>query len=238
MEATLKSFPCVLPMSDSSAQQQFGLIVAYLLPGFIGLAGVVPLVPAVGQWLQPVAQGDLGFGPPIYALLSAITVGMIVSCFRWLLVDHILELTGMPKAVQGYEKLPEKLDAYDYLIDVHYRYYQFYANMVVAIIWAYLLNRYMKTLPLLGFGTDLGALILCTGLLAGARDSLAKYRKKLGRVFGSVAEKDAWGDSMTNGADHHGSGAAKPHPESKPEGKTVAPVKPDDAKSKGGAASK
>lgn len=122
-------------MSDSSAQQQFGLIVAFLLPGFIGLAGVVPLVPAVGQWLQPVAQGDLGFGPPIYALMSATTVGMIVSCFRWLIVDHLLEWTGVPQAVRRYEQLAEKLDAYDYLIEVHYRYYQFYANSLVAHWW-------------------------------------------------------------------------------------------------------
>lgn len=177
-------------MSDSSAQQQFGLIVAFLLPGFIGLAGVAPLVPAVGQWLQPVNQGDLGFGPPIYALLSAATVGMIMSCFRWLVVDHLLEWTGVPKPVRGYENLPDKLDAFDYLIDVHYRYYQFYSNTLVATVWAYLPNRIMGTLPLLGPGTDLGVLILCAVLLAGLRDTLTKYRQKLGRVLDPVAQKD------------------------------------------------
>ena len=226
-------------MSDSSAQQQFGLVVAYLLPGFIGLAGVVPLVPAVGQWLQPVAQGDLGFGPPIYALLSAITVGMIVSCFRWLIVDHVLEWTGVPKVVRGYENMPEKLDTVDYIIAMHYRYYQFYANTLVATIWAYLLNRFMESLPLLGPGTDLGVLILCAGLLAGSRDTLTKYRQKMAVILSPVAEKGSLGDPMTNGMDHHGGGApSKPRPESKPESKTVAPVKPVEAKSKGGAASK
>ena len=218
----------------------FGLIVAYVLPGFIGLAGVVPLVPAVGQWLQPVAQGDLGFGPPIYALLSAITVGMIVSCFRWMIVDQVLKWTGVPKSVRGYENLPEKLDAVDYLVKGHYHFYQFYANSLVALVWAYSLNRFMGTIPLLGLGTDLGVLILCAGLLTGSRDALMKYRQKAGRLLGPVAEKGSLGNPMTNGIDHHAGGGApsKPRPESKPEGKTVAPMKPEDAKNKGDAASK
>jgi hypothetical protein len=45
-------------------------------------------------------------GPPVYALLTAITVGMIVSCFRWLIVDQVLKWTGVPKAVRSYENLP------------------------------------------------------------------------------------------------------------------------------------
>jgi hypothetical protein len=32
-----------------SSQWQFGLIVAYLLPGFIGFAGMAPLVPAIAR---------------------------------------------------------------------------------------------------------------------------------------------------------------------------------------------
>ena len=75
--------------------RQFGLIVAYLLPGFIALAGVAPFVPAVSSWLQPVNSG-LDIGPPVYALMAAIAAGMIVSCFRWLLIDHIHSVTGIP----------------------------------------------------------------------------------------------------------------------------------------------
>jgi hypothetical protein len=215
-------------MSETSSRQ-FGLIVAHVLPGFIGLAGITPLFPAVGQWLQPVSQGEAGFGPPIYALMAATTVGMIVSCVRWLVVDHLLEWTGMQKAARGYENLAEKLNAFDYLIEIHYRYYQFYSNTLVAIVWAYGMNRFYETLPLLGMGTDLGVLILCAVLLAGSRDTLTKYRQKLGRVLGPVAEKDSEGDAMTNGADHHaGGGASKPNPESKPE----APVKLPQTESK------
>jgi hypothetical protein len=167
----------------------FGLIVAYVLPGFIGLAGLIPLMPVVGEWLAPVSHGDAGLGPPIYALLSATTVGMIVSCFRWLIIDHILEWTGVPKAAHAWEALPEKLEAASHLLKIHYNHYQFQANTVVVTVWVYLLNRFMQTLPLLGPGTDLAVFILCAVLLTGSRDCVSKYRRKLGRVLGPIAEK-------------------------------------------------
>ena len=43
----------------SPNNNQFGLIIAYLLPGFIGLAGLAPFVPAIEAWLQP-RESDVG----------------------------------------------------------------------------------------------------------------------------------------------------------------------------------
>jgi hypothetical protein len=114
----------------------------------------------------------------------AVAVGMIVSCFRWLVIDHLMEWTGVPKADGGHPNMAAKLDVFEYLIQGHYRYYQFYGNTLIAIMWAYLINRWIGTLPLLGLGTDLGVLILSAVLLTGARDALMKFRKKIGRVLG------------------------------------------------------
>src|SRR5579863_4071511 len=143
------------------SSNQFGLIVAYLLPGFIGLAGIAPLVPAVGQWLQPVNQAQASFGAPIYALLAATTVGMIANCTRWLLVDHIHHYMGVRPPVWDDSRLDKRLVAFNYLVENHYRYYQFVANSLVVIVVAYSINRWIGTSPLLGFGTDLGFVILC-----------------------------------------------------------------------------
>lgn len=85
-------------------------------------------------------------------------------------------------------------------------------------------------------GTDLGVLVLCVILFAGSRDALAKYYQRAGQLVGHVAEKVHSGDVMTNGIGHHEEG--KPRPEPKPEGKAVAPAKPEDAKNKGRTASK
>ncbi len=80
-------------MTETSSRQ-FGLIVAYILPGFIGLAGMVPLFPVVGGWLRPVNQSGLDLGAPVYALMAAMTFGMILSCFRWLIVDRLHHQIG------------------------------------------------------------------------------------------------------------------------------------------------
>jgi len=182
---------------------QFGLIVAYLVPGFIGLVGFVPLVPAVGQWLQPVNQGDMGFGPPIYALLAATGVGMIVSCFRWFVIDRLHHLTGLNAPSTDFSRLTERVDGLDYLAQNHFRYYEFAANTLLALVWTYCINRYFHTSSLLSVRTDLGMVLLLLVLLAASRDALAKYYSRTRQLLGEIAEKGFIGDTMYNGIGHH-----------------------------------
>src|SRR5690348_7056720 len=106
-----------------TSSRQFGLIVAYVLPGFIALAGLAPLFPAVGRWLRPVSTGDLGLAPPLYAVLGATAVGSILSCFRWLLVDHVHEWTGVRRPTWDDSQLEQVLGGFDYLVQSHFRYY-------------------------------------------------------------------------------------------------------------------
>ena len=212
---------------------QFGLLVGYLLPGFLGLVGLAPMSPVVAGWLQGVELGDAGIGPPIYAVLCATMIGMIFSCIRWLIIDHVLAWTGVVAPVWNFRSLDRRLEALTYLVDNHYRYFQFYSNTLIAVAWAYPIQRLMKTSPFLGFGTDLGALFLCAVLFAGSRDALAKHYQRAGQLVGEPAEKDGSGDVMTNGIGHHNESAAKskPNPESKPDAKNVASAKSDDGKS-------
>jgi hypothetical protein len=113
------------------SSRQFGLIVAFLIPGFIGLAGLAPLMPVVAEWLRPVNLGDFGIGPTIYALMAATAVGMILSCIRWLVVDQLLRWSGIRSPTWDFRQLESRLEALDYLSDNHYRYYQFYANTLI-----------------------------------------------------------------------------------------------------------
>jgi hypothetical protein len=206
------------------SSRQFGLIVAFLIPGFIGLAGFAQLMPIVGEWLRPANSGDFGIGPTIYALMAATAVGMIISCIRWLTIDHLLLWSGIPAPAWDFRQLQNQLEALDYLSDNHYRYYQFYANTLVAILWTYLVNRLLQTSSLLGFGTDLGVAFLCVVLLLGSRDTLSKYRVRASQLIGQAAEKDC--EIMTNGIDHQGGGSKsgkdrepKPEPKPRPENK-------------------
>lgn len=214
---------------NGNLSKHFGLIIAYLLPGFIGLAGIAPLSPAVAEWLRPVNQGNLGIGPTVYVIFAAITLGMILSCFRWLLIDHVHHWTGIRRPVWDDSQLDGRLGAFDYLVEVHYRYYQFHANTIVAILVAYGLNRIMTTSPLLGIGTDLGVVIICAVLFAGSRDALSNYYAGTTRLVGRVAEKDL-GNDMTNGRGHDSVGcacASRSAPPVKVYDESQTPVKPE-----------
>jgi hypothetical protein len=206
---------------NAPSNNQFGLIVAYLLPGFIGLAGIAPFIPAVSAWLVPATQAEASLGPPLYALLAATTIGMIVSCFRWLVVDHVHQWTGVVPPAWDDSRLEQRLTAFNYLVDSHYRYYQFVANTFVAVVWAYSINRWMGTSSFLGVGTDLGVLILCAVLLATSRDALVKYYTRTDRLIGKVGSKTLGDDVMYNGNHHELEAGAspKPRPEPKPQSK-------------------
>jgi hypothetical protein len=210
---------------------QFGLLVGYLLPGFLGLLGLAPISPVVAGWIQGVKVGDAGVGPPIYAVLCATMIGMIVGCFRWLIVDHVHEWTGIKRPTWDFNVLEKRLKAFNYIVEGRYRYYQFYSGTLIALVWTYSVYRLMQTSPLLGIGTDLGVLILCAVLFAGSRDALRRYYAEVGQLVGPVAEKGRKGDDVTNGYHHEAGSSSKPKSESKPGAKTVAPAKAETGKS-------
>jgi hypothetical protein len=125
--------------------------------------------------------------------------------------------------------LASALGAFDYVVQNHFRYYEFCGNTLVAVLWAYGLNRWMGTLPFLGAGTDLGMLIVSAVLFTASRDALAKYYTRTGRLLGQIAEEKPGDQAMFNGNDHGtatGRSSSPVRPESKPQEKPVAPGKP------------
>jgi hypothetical protein len=196
-------------MSQAS-QWQFGLIMAYILPGFIALVGMAPLLPVVATWLHPVDQSGLGLGPPVYAVLAATAVGLFLSCFRWLTIDQIHYETGVRRPEWDDQQLVTALGGFDYLVQNHFRYYEFCGNTLVAVLWAYGLNRWMGTVPFLGAGTDLGILVVLVVLFTASRDALAKYYTRTRRLLGDVATNETGDNIMFNGNDHGKSVSAPP----------------------------
>src|SRR5258706_5476692 len=98
-----------------SLNKQFGLVIAYLLPGFIALGSIAPFSSTVAQWLR--ADQTVSLGAPLYALLAATATGMVVSCFRWILVDHIHVLTGLSGPAFNARALEERPAAVSFLVE-------------------------------------------------------------------------------------------------------------------------
>lgn len=181
------------PAFMDNLNRQFGLVIAYLLPGFIALMGVSRVMPVVAGWLR--ADQSASLGAPLYALLAATAAGMIVSCFRWLLVDQLHALMGITAPHFNAQALQEHPTAFNYLVESHYRYYQFYANTLIAVTWTFAV-QWTERSPSspVSIGMLLGSFILCVTLFAGSRDALTKYRDRTRRLIGQVSLEDLEGD--------------------------------------------
>jgi hypothetical protein len=165
-------------VKDISAN--FGLVVAFLLPGFVGLWGFSLHYGPLQNLFEVAEESETSIGAFLFVVLASLAMGVFVSGLRWSILDCINEHSGLPKPNLDYKKLIEKegaLKAYDFFNENCYRYYQFYGNMAVAFLGAYI----AWTLCPNGRGPCgapvpfVVALLVESVLVASARDSLRKH---------------------------------------------------------------
>jgi uncharacterized membrane protein YgcG len=157
-------------------RDNFGLLIAYLLPGSVALWGASYHVVVVRDWLTTAPAEGPSIGGFLHATLASTALGLVISAVRWALIDRLLARAGVRQPAWDFELFAERLAAYEWLVANHYRYYQFYANMLVALACAY-----VARLAAIGdFGrregpVAAGFLLVEVVLLLGARDALRKY---------------------------------------------------------------
>jgi hypothetical protein len=164
----------------------FGLLIAYVLPGTVSLWGIAQIFPSVGVWFSGYQNAPPTVGTFLYHLFASLGLGLTASTIRWLCLDMLHSRTGIPLPRFDFSKLGERVEAFDLLVESHYRYYQFYGNSLVSLFVAYVAWRWspMSDSTPLGwpelFLVSVGALFL-----AASRDTLRKY---YGRVAGLLNE--------------------------------------------------
>lgn len=166
---------------EENSLTDFGLVIAYILPGFTALNGF-PLVSASGT-----AWGTGGDpNPSLTAFLSgtvmALAAGLTVSAVRWLVIDRIHHWTGLRRPARDYSLLGRSVEAVRYLDLVHYRYYKFYANTVVALLWAYATRDHA-----LGW-TGATDLLLAVLFFLASRDTLGKFYQRTTELLNRPTE--------------------------------------------------
>lgn len=159
--------------------RNFGLLIAYVLPGFVILLGAGSMSDAVRVWLVGVSTASTSgptVGSVLYVGLASIGSGMTASVVRWALVDTTHHLTGLVRPSLDESRLTERLDAFDYLVEQHYRYYQFYGNSLVALAAAYTMWRCSPHAATVELGWVEALLLMISAVFAaGSRDALRKY---------------------------------------------------------------
>ncbi|QDT38387.1 hypothetical protein [Stratiformator vulcanicus] len=166
----------------------FGLLIAYLVPGFVTLWGVSFSSPTVNAWLGGSTADAPTLGGFLYVTIASLAAGLTVSTVRWLVIDTLHHLTGIRRPSWDFSRLQENIDAFDRLIEIHYRYYQFHANGLVAVVIAYFGRRIGLGFWSTPFGmAEVACLLVVPILFAGSRDTLSKYYRRADALLDRTA---------------------------------------------------
>lgn len=170
-------------MKDVS-RDNFGLLIAYVLPGFVVLWGLQPYVADVREWLGTEQAGTPTIGGFLYGTLASTAVGLFVSAIRWAVVDRLYHLTGIREPRWDFSALSTRLAAFETLVEYHYRYYQFYANMMVALGFsAGIVVVVEGRLPFQEPFGNASLILVLAVLVAGSRDALRKYYTRVSALL-------------------------------------------------------
>lgn len=167
--------------SQEVTDTAFGLFIAYLIPGLVALYGLPLALPGAPGWAATVGP-DATASYGLFVLLQATAVGLAVSAVRWLVVDSLHHRTGVRPPAWDFAALDRGAAGFELLIHIHYRYYKFYANTVVALVWAYAAGGYATGwFGAAAYGPLAGLFFLAS------RDALGKYYDRVGRLLGPAA---------------------------------------------------
>ena len=162
----------------------FGLLIAYLAPGVTALWGLARFSPVLRNWLAVTMPDTPTVGGFLYVSIAAVVAGVTVSACRWAIVDSLHHWTGITPPKWDFRNLASDAAAFQLLIEIHYRYYQFYANMLIALVF-WLICRHMPGEAASRFGSlDVMVLALAVVFYAGSRDALWKYYRRGEQLLG------------------------------------------------------
>jgi hypothetical protein len=118
--------------------QSFGLSIAFVIPGAIGLYATSFFVPIVAVWFG--ADAGTTVGGFLFVLLGSAGMGVFISGLRWLVTEKLTKVfKAMPEELDvARRKDPGNEATYQDVLARHYQFFQFYANTPFALALLYL----------------------------------------------------------------------------------------------------
>ncbi len=172
----------------------FGVLIAFVAPGFVAFSALAQVSALAHSWIDSAGEKQQDFGVFLFVFLASLALGLAVSGLRALAVDRAffsearaLGWLRIDEPVVDWSKVASDttLATLITLRDNFYRYFQFYANMAVALL-AWLLVRIGVRWEGGSLATWRERILLALTfagvvvLLASAHDSLARYAASLG----------------------------------------------------------
>ncbi len=167
------------------SNQNFGLLIAYVIPGMIALIAVGYVEPTARVWLSTASSGagEPTVGGFLYVTLASVGLGMAASAIRFVVIDRLHAITGLKRPSWDESMLLSSLPAFESLVEYHYRHYQFYANSLISLIAWYAARRYTLGLERFPDGSELGLLLIGYVFWVMSRDTLRNYYQRSARLL-------------------------------------------------------
>ena len=168
----------------------FGVLIAYLVPGATALWGLSSFSPSLRAWFAATPRDAPTISGFLYLTVASLAVGMTVTAIRWACVDLVHAATGLKTPDLDFSQLPGKVDAFNLLIEIHYRHYQFYSNMFVATAITWICHRF-SILPRCQISwTDLGFLLVEAIFFLTSRDTLRRYYSRTQQLLSDESQSE------------------------------------------------
>jgi hypothetical protein len=169
---------------QSVSRDNFGPLIAYLVPGATALFGLSQFSSTLQNWFAVTPADSPTIGGFLYLTVASLAAGMTVSAIRWAVVDTLHSLTGLPLPPLDFSRLGKNVAAYGLLIEIHYVHYQFYSNEAIATAIAYASYR-VKLGGLLPLSwIDAAFVTIEVVFIATSRDTLKKYYARSRQLLG------------------------------------------------------
>ena len=171
---------------SEDASANFGILIAYLIPGATVLLGFSQFSPLLQGWFAATPQDAPTLGGFLYLSVASLAAGMTINAVRWAVVDTLHARTGLPLPPLDFSQLGPNVGAYSLLIEIHYQHFQFHSNMLIATAIAYSCYRIRLGLPGPWGWPDAGVAALEVIFFAMSRDTLRKYYTRSGQLLASL----------------------------------------------------
>jgi len=192
------------PVTDRS----FGLLIAYVIPGFSAVVLWGRSFHAVARWLAESPQSSPTVGGFLYVTIASTTVGLVLSTVRWAVLDRLHHATGVVPPEKFGAATPVDLDLYRLIVDLHYRYYQFYGSCLLVVVMCLLVPPAGVVAEGLSDPVHrLGLIAVAMLFFAASRDTLSKCYRRSESCSRPFSQTDERSSTMTNGG-HYGTSHA------------------------------
>lgn len=172
----------------------FGVLIAFTLPGFLLLWGLTFSFPELAKLLAKSAEAEAPtVGGFLYVTLASLAVGLVVSAVRWLILDSLFHRVIGPKNPNiDFGKLRDQqaYTLFQGLNENHYRYYQYYSNTLISAVAALIAFAKVRGLHAMSLLMWLALLGVCLALFLGSRDCLSKFYARINQVADAAGTED------------------------------------------------